>query len=45
MNLESFNVDSPGNILSLKISDNDSVRGNRRGGFLSTLLEWEFANN
>lgn len=42
MNVSSFNVDSPGNILSFKISDNDTVRGNKRGGFLSTLLNWEY---
>ncbi len=41
-NIEAFNVDSPGDILSFQINDNNTARGNGRGGFLSTLLEWKF---
>lgn len=44
-NINSINVDSPGYILSFTVQDNNTIRGNRRGGFLSTLLKWEFINN
>jgi lipopolysaccharide transport system ATP-binding protein len=42
LNLDGFTVDSPKHILSFKVADNNSIRGNKRGGFLSTLLEWEY---
>jgi lipopolysaccharide transport system ATP-binding protein len=44
-NVEGFNVDSPGDILSFKINDNNTTRGNNRGGYFSTLLDWKFINN
>jgi lipopolysaccharide transport system ATP-binding protein len=40
----SFNVDSPGEILSFTLLDNNTRRGNDRQGYLSTLLKWEFIN-
>lgn len=43
-NIKSFHVDSPGDILSFQINDNKTTRGNKREGFLSTLLDWEFIN-
>lgn len=36
-----FNVDSPGVICSFSIDDFTSNRGNRRGGYFSTLLSWD----
>ncbi len=42
LNIDSINVDSPLYILSFSLSDNRTIRGNDRGGYLSTLLEWEF---
>jgi lipopolysaccharide transport system ATP-binding protein len=36
-----FNVDVPGVIGSFHLDDYSSVRGNKRGGFFSTLLEWK----
>ena len=43
-NFESFNVDSPGEILTFTLLDNKTTRGNRRRGHFSTLLKWEFIN-
>ena len=40
--IDSFHVDSPFHILSFTLVDNNTRRGNNRGGYLSTLLEWEF---
>jgi lipopolysaccharide transport system ATP-binding protein len=40
-NIQGNNVDSPGNVLSFEVSDSHTMRGNRRGGFVSTLLNWE----
>lgn len=44
-NADGFHVDSPGNILTFRIFDNHSIRGNRRGGFLSTLLNWKYISD
>lgn len=41
-NINSFNVDSPLNILSFSLNDGSTTRGNNRGGHLSTLLNWEY---
>jgi lipopolysaccharide transport system ATP-binding protein len=38
---QGFYVDSAENILNFRLSDENSERGNKRGGFLSTLLKWE----
>lgn len=40
MNHAGFVVDSPGELLAFQLDDPNSRRGNRRGGFLSTLLPW-----
>jgi len=40
-NISAFQVDSPKYILSFSLVDNNSIRGNNRGGHLSTLLEWK----
>ena len=36
-------VDSPGVVCSFHLDDPTSVRGNRRGGFFSTMLPWDVA--
>jgi lipopolysaccharide transport system ATP-binding protein len=36
-----FNVDSPAYVCCFRLADHASQRGNRRGGFLSTLLPWQ----
>lgn len=36
-----FNVDSPKNVCSFHLDDITTQRGNRRGGFLSSLIKWE----
>jgi lipopolysaccharide transport system ATP-binding protein len=41
--IRGFDVDSPGNILSFHLDDHVSRRGNRRGGYFSTLLPWRVA--
>ena len=40
-NFSGFNVDSPMDVLSLSIYDDATSRGSWRGGFMSTLLDWE----
>lgn len=37
---DSFNVDVPGIVCGFSLDDFSSKRGNRRNGFLSTLLRW-----
>jgi len=37
------NVDSPGSVCHFHLNDTISKRGNKRGGFFSTLLDWRFA--
>jgi hypothetical protein len=34
-------VDSPGIISYFKLNDSSSDRGNKREGYLSTLLKWD----
>jgi lipopolysaccharide transport system ATP-binding protein len=36
-----FNIDSPGTVCSFHLDDSTSQRGNRRGGYFSTLLPWD----
>lgn len=43
-NLKTFYVDSPLHVLSFSLQDNKTIRGNRRDGFLSTLLKWEYVD-
>ena len=38
-----FNVDSPKYVCSFQLDDHTTQRGNRRGGYLSTLLKWEIS--
>jgi lipopolysaccharide transport system ATP-binding protein len=38
---QGFNVDSPGIVCSFHLDDLTSQRGNRRGGYFSTLLPWD----
>ncbi len=38
------NVDSPGTVCRFHLDDTASKRGNRRGGFFSTLLDWRLAD-
>jgi len=40
MSSKNFNVDSPGVISSFQLDDYTSLRGNKRGGYFSTLLDW-----
>ena len=40
-NFGGFYVDSPGDCLQVNIFDDHTERGDSRGGFLSTLLDWE----
>lgn len=35
-----FDVDSPGHVCRFQLEDSTSYRGNNRGGFFSTLLDW-----
>ena len=42
-NFRGFDIDTLSYILEFTISDNSSERGNRREGFLSTLLKWHLA--
>ncbi len=37
-----FNVDSPGDVCVLTLTDDYTERGDSRGGYLSTLLDWQF---
>jgi lipopolysaccharide transport system ATP-binding protein len=39
--VKGFQVDSPGTILAFHIDDYTSRRGNKRGGYFSTLLAWQ----
>lgn len=39
-NIQSFNVDSPGIVYSFMVFDENSMRGNNRGGFFSTKIKW-----
>lgn len=39
--IRGFNIDTPGNILSFRLDDPNTQRGNNRNGRLSTLLRWE----
>nr|WKN40046.1 ABC transporter ATP-binding protein [Tunicatimonas sp. TK19036] len=39
-NLNGFNVDSPGNIVSFDVTDSYTIRGNKRRSFSSTILKW-----
>jgi lipopolysaccharide transport system ATP-binding protein len=38
--IKGFNIDSPGIVASFRVDDSTSKRGNRRGGYFSTLLPW-----
>lgn len=40
-NFSGFNVDSPMDVLSVTMYDDTTSRGSRRGGFISTLLDWD----
>lgn len=44
-NMNSINVDSPNHILTFSLSDNNTIRGSRRAGFVSTLLNWNIKSN
>ena len=37
-----FNVDSPFDVCVFTMTDDHTERGDRRGGYLSTLLDWKF---
>ena len=39
-NAGGWNVDSPKDCLQVSISDDQTIRGDRRGGAISTILEW-----
>ncbi len=39
-NISGFNVDSPFDVCVFNITDNHTYRGDSRGGYLSTLLDW-----
>lgn len=41
-NFSGFNVDSPGKICKFELQDDSTDRGNSRGGYFSTLLNWNF---
>ncbi len=41
-NTNGFNVDSPKDVCSVNIFDDKTNRGDLRGGFISSLLDWEF---
>lgn len=40
-NIDSFNIDTPGNILTFDVVDTFTMRGNNRRSFLGTTLSWE----
>jgi len=40
-NFGGFNVDSPGKICKFELQDDTTDRGNKRGGYFSTLLDWK----
>lgn len=39
-NISGFNVDSPKNIFTFTLYDDSTRRGDTRGGFISTLIDW-----
>jgi len=39
------NIDSPGIVARFQLNDVSSKRGNQRGGYFSTLLNWELASD
>jgi lipopolysaccharide transport system ATP-binding protein len=39
--LGNTNVDSPGTVCTFQLEDHSSRRGNQRGGYFSTLLQWQ----
>ena len=41
-NISGVNVDSPLDVCVFTITDDSTNRGDRRGGYLSTLLDWNF---
>ena len=41
-NFTGFNVDSPLDVCVFNITDDATKRGDARGGYLSTLLDWKF---
>jgi hypothetical protein len=41
-NINGFNVDSPFDVCTFTITDDTTNRGDRRAGYLSTLLDWKF---
>ena len=40
-NISGFNVDSPFDVCTVTITDDTTNRGDARGGYLSTLLDWK----
>lgn len=44
-NTAGWNVDSPKDVCTLNIYDDRTNRGDSRGGYLSTLLDWRFSND
>ena len=44
-NAGGWNVDSPKDICAFSVYDDRSYRGDSRGGYLSTLLDWRFSND
>jgi len=40
-NFGGFNVDSPGQVCKFSLYDETTYRGNSRGGFFSTVLDWK----
>ena len=41
-NISGFNVDSPFDVCVVNLTDDTTYRGDRRDGYLSTLLDWNF---
>ncbi len=41
-NVTGFDVDSPFDVCVFNMTDDSTNRGDRRGGYLSTLLDWKF---
>ena len=41
-NMTGFDVDSPHDVCVFNVTDDHTERGDRRGGYLSTLLDWKF---
>jgi hypothetical protein len=41
-NISGFNVDSPFDVCVVSLTDDTTYRGDRRDGYLSTLLDWNF---